>query len=823
MKRHTRSASNGDIPPADLETNMEKSDDGSPKKVKKRGKHSLIKDYLVDYTSNSNLHGLKYIGEKERTFVEKIFWIFMFTCCVVLCAGLIAKVYKKWNESPVIVSFAENPMPVFKIPYPAVTVCFETKAMQSKYNFTKYYHLYNGSETYGNLTDQEGIDTVNTLKEVCPNITETFFGCKWKDVNKDYCSDLFSPILTEEGICYTFNTLGADHLLRQEKLHTDYQYLDFAFGENLTTPWTLENGYPDDTPIETYPHRGSGYGAKAGLSFVLMATEVDLDYLCRGPVQGYKVELPRLSQQYFRAPLSQEVVVAVKPKMMTTSEGLLPYSPETRQCYFPSERYLQYFKVYTQANCEMECLSNFTYIRCGCVHFGMLYGPNMTVCNAGSIECVQKAQMEMVTVAAQTSLNKDDTNGNEVNNTLRLARDVALRCKCKPTYMTRIFIFFKEAQFITSRRSELYGQTDFLANCGGLLGLFMGFSFLSVVEIIYFLTLRLWCALWKKKSKKRVADENQTKTISAQHIEKSVIEHLPQELRDRFTEMREMDLSVQNSMDTLEKRVRTLFGGCRKGEIETEQANTEFADIKRGYNKTIEEADEKVALANQMSELVDRYLRRLDTELHKFKCELEADNKGITELLEKRSLELDVNTNHTSTSNNNHYKENSWGSREARAVAAGGLSRTDSAIQMQHGRRTAAMKSTYEAVAGAELHAHQALHAKSYSTTLAPSHSQQVVAPVASRSSSPTVVMNNVVNNVAIEEPMEEEWTYDPNEPRYCICNQVSYGDMVACDNQDCPYEWFHYPCVGITAPPKGKWYCPQCQTNMRRNRARKN
>ncbi|XP_073961897.1 pickpocket protein 28-like isoform X2 [Choristoneura fumiferana] len=571
------SASNGDIPPADLETNMEKSDDGSPKKVKKRGKHSLIKDYLVDYTSNSNLHGLKYIGEKERTFVEKIFWIFMFTCCVVLCAGLIAKVYKKWNESPVIVSFAENPMPVFKIPYPAVTVCFETKAMQSKYNFTKYYHLYNGSETYGNLTDQErfdfedvslvcdshlspkrgrkfgrGIDTVNTLKEVCPNITETFFGCKWKDVNKDYCSDLFSPILTEEGICYTFNTLGADHLLRQEKLHTDYQYLDFAFGENLTTPWTLENGYPDDTPIETYPHRGSGYGAKAGLSFVLMATEVDLDYLCRGPVQGYKIllhnpaELPRLSQQYFRAPLSQEVVVAVKPKMMTTSEGLLPYSPETRQCYFPSERYLQYFKVYTQANCEMECLSNFTYIRCGCVHFGMLYGPNMTVCNAGSIECVQKAQMEMVTVAAQTSLNKDDTNGNEVNNTLRLARDVALRCKCKPsctsieyeaetsqadfdwraiftsyqwpiapemndTYMTRIFIFFKEAQFITSRRSELYGQTDFLANCGGLLGLFMGFSFLSVVEIIYFLTLRLWCALWKKKSKKRVADENQTK------------------------------------------------------------------------------------------------------------------------------------------------------------------------------------------------------------------------------------------------------------------------------------------------------------------------
>ena len=35
------------------------------------------------------------------------------------------------------------------------------------------------------------------------------------------------------------------------------------------------------------------------------------------------------------------------------------------------------------------------------------------------------------------------------------------------------------------------------------------------------------------------------------------------------------------------------------------------------------------------------------------------------------------------------------------------------------------------------------------------------------------------------EEWVEGEWVPDPNEPRYCICNQVSYGDMVACDNPD--------------------------------------
>lgn len=52
--------------------------------------------------------------------------------------------------------------------------------------------------------------------------------------------------------------------------------------------------------------------------------------------------------------------------------------------------------------------------------------------------------------------------------------------------------FFKEFQFMTSHRKELYGSVDFLASVGGILGLFIGFSFISVVEVVYYLTIRLW-------------------------------------------------------------------------------------------------------------------------------------------------------------------------------------------------------------------------------------------------------------------------------------------------------------------------------------------
>eukprot|EP00906_Rhabdomonas_costata_P027459 RCo038998 len=52
----------------------------------------------------------------------------------------------------------------------------------------------------------------------------------------------------------------------------------------------------------------------------------------------------------------------------------------------------------------------------------------------------------------------------------------------------------------------------------------------------------------------------------------------------------------------------------------------------------------------------------------------------------------------------------------------------------------------------------------------------------------------------------------DPDEPVYCTCRRVSFGDMVQCDAPTCPYEWFHFECVQLSQAPKGKWFCPHCR-----------
>ena len=83
--------------------------------------------------------------------------------------------------------------------------------------------------------------------------------------------------------------------------------------------------------------------------------------------------------------------------------------------------------------------------------------------------------------------------------------------------------------------------------------------------------------------------------------------------------------------------------------------------------------------------------------------------------------------------------------------------------------------------------------------------------------------LNQVQNKTTIKKKDQHEFNkvepigldlfpIDPYEPKYCICNQVSFGRMIACDNPQCQIEWFHFACVKLEEEPKGKWFCEKCR-----------
>lgn len=68
-------------------------------------------------------------------------------------------------------------------------------------------------------------------------------------------------------------------------------------------------------------------------------------------------------------------------------------------------------------------------------------------------------------------------------------------------------------------------------------------------------------------------------------------------------------------------------------------------------------------------------------------------------------------------------------------------------------------------------------------------------------------------NEIDSKENVQKEQTEkSDNLYCYCQCPYDEVSEMIACDGQDCTIEWFHFECVGIMVPPKGKWYCPDCR-----------
>ncbi|PJF19536.1 Inhibitor of growth protein, partial [Paramicrosporidium saccamoebae] len=88
----------------------------------------------------------------------------------------------------------------------------------------------------------------------------------------------------------------------------------------------------------------------------------------------------------------------------------------------------------------------------------------------------------------------------------------------------------------------------------------------------------------------------------------------------------------------------------------------------------------------------------------------------------------------------------------------------------------------------------------------------------AAKRTRPAPVVEGGEAAVGAKSPGPRKEAFSAQEPTYCYCNQVSFGEMIGCDNPDCDIEWFHYSCVGLSAPPPGKWFCPDCTAREAKN-----
>lgn len=149
--------------------------------------------------------------------------------------------------------------------------------------------------------------------------------------------------------------------------------------------WSLENGYDKSKDASSYPFRVFETIQNGGLEIDLVVDKRDFDGMCQETHYGFFVILTTPGDQpnvlndwnspsmqfIFANPHKGDTHFQIAPKIITTSDGLRKYAPNQRKCFHQSERRLRFFKIYTQRNCEAECVANFTEHKCGCVQYSM--------------------------------------------------------------------------------------------------------------------------------------------------------------------------------------------------------------------------------------------------------------------------------------------------------------------------------------------------------------------------------------------------------------------------------------------------------------------
>ncbi|XP_041377382.1 inhibitor of growth protein 5-like [Gigantopelta aegis] len=225
------------------------------------------------------------------------------------------------------------------------------------------------------------------------------------------------------------------------------------------------------------------------------------------------------------------------------------------------------------------------------------------------------------------------------------------------------------------------------------------------------------------------------------------LETLPSELQRNFNLMRDLDSRSQDLMKQIDKMASEYLGNCRN--MVPHKRTDHLDSIQKMFTKSKEFGDDKVQLAMQTYELVDKHIRKLDADLARF----EAD-------LKEKSL--------------SQQKESSDGKKN------------------KEKKKRKSMKEEFE--------------------DEIPKKKKKKGQPLPEEETPPLPSLLSIAHpSDVLDMPV------DPNEPTYCLCHQVSYGEMIGCDNPDCPIEWFHFACVGLTTKPKGKWYCPRCQEERKK------
>ncbi|KAG4078352.1 hypothetical protein HA402_013062 [Bradysia odoriphaga] len=451
----------------------------------------------------------------------------MLVCSIFGASFLIYEAYRTMKENPIIESPALRKAQLWDVPFPAVTICPEiqnklTPFALNRTNWPEFAQkmlpenmseLPESSKIFFSIVLQNVLlqrndqDNYDILTKFSPKINVIAAGQQitFFEVNDVTLQKTITPL----GACVTFNMYDEKDLLSDGIIPST---LDNLPGKKERL-WSRDSGFTEGFPVENYTYPFRAFTINHG--FLMRFNVSDSGQLSQFASQFTLIihapdELPLYYRHAVFTTTKTEKFnfIEITPHLVV-AEGIENYKPHVRQCYYTHERHLKYYKTYTQNHCESECFVDYNLAECGCVPYFMPHFNDTKICGTDLV-CYWAVLHKLFL----PELKDDGTAHAPVDD-----------CNCLPTctqltysiQMTELVqsagdsgnvlqIRNKFPFFTKNVRTELHSLSEFFSNIGGSLGLLLGVSMFSIVELIYFCTVRLY--FHSKRSGRKRRSEN---------------------------------------------------------------------------------------------------------------------------------------------------------------------------------------------------------------------------------------------------------------------------------------------------------------------------
>ncbi|GJQ82374.1 hypothetical protein Trydic_g441 [Trypoxylus dichotomus] len=265
---------------------------------------------------------------------------------------------------------------------------------------------------------------------------------------------------------------------------------------------------------------------------------------------------------------------------------------------------------------------------------------------------------------------------------------------------------------------------------------------------------------------------------SATYVENYLdcVENLPDELQRLISRMRELDVYYLARVRELENQTQIWKNVANEN---TGKKTRAAMRMQQALIAAQELGDEKMSLLQSILERIEMKTRLLDQDFKNLDF-----GKDETSIADNKEQQPPLNNISSSTSLSNNERPNKR-ARRTRQDTFSGLESNHNSNSVDHVLRSQVTNNT---------------------------NTQKKSNAGTGKKKKRKARQTNQTTQREESPPREEEAAIDPDEPTYCLCDQISFGEMIMCDNDLCPIEWFHFSCVSLTTKPKGKWYCPKCR-----------